>query len=455
MTIEGFRRAISHPVTRAVLFALGFCSGVLAGATLWSSLRLYLGLSFTVPRGIPASLTISFSVISSIGLICSVWVARSRVHGRTTKTSLPWRRLDFTIVALSTVSLTYWSYQQAIRRPADILLWLFVAYVASLALVLETIARIRDRAIGFSWPAVFHAYPVHRSVIGFTLAALPAQCVVVLVYSLTASPQLIVATVAVGILVGLTVIAQFLVSERVRFDAATEAKINSERFKSELITNVSHDVRTPLTSVINYVGLLKELPIKDSTFVQYVEVLDRKSARLKTLLDDPLDASKSATGAIETSPEVIDIRELVWQAEGEFDDAFETAGLKLVVRQPDDPVMVRVDPKLLWRVVGNLFANISKYAQKGTRVFVEIAAKEPMTTVTLRNISAEPIDIPGEQLMEQFIRGDHSRTSEGSGLGLYIARNLMELLEGTLTITATGDLFSAELAIPAVRLDLL
>jgi signal transduction histidine kinase len=293
----------------------------------------------------------------------------------------------------------------------------------------------------------------------------------------------------------------------------------AERFKVELITNVSHDIRTPVTSIINYVDLLKGLPIDTPEFTEYVGVLERTSGRLKTLIGDLIEASKSVTGAVDLQMEQVNLSELVGQATGEFEDRLTAASLTLVLRQPDTsvprviepvgergareespsletaehaPVTVHADPSQVWRILENLLGNVVKYALPGTRVFVEVvwpgesetgSVGVPRDRGTLRgstghqagvpydrdghlrvvshdrggretvvvrvmNTSRDPLDgLDGATLVEQFVRGDTARSDEGSGLGLYIARNLAELMGGRLTIATVGDLFTAELSL--------
>ena len=230
-----------------------------------------------------------------------------------------------------------------------------------------------------------------------------------------------------------------------KYAEASAEKVRAERFKSELITNVSHDIRTPLTSVINYVDLLKKLSLEGDA-VEYVAVLDRKSDRLKMLIDDLIDASKASTGSEDVSMQSVNLSEIVGQIAGECEDSFIARDLTLVLRQADEPRFIHADNRHLWRVLENLFSNASKYALPGTRVFAEIASDDGgKPRFTLKNTSQVPLDLSGDALTEQFIRGDLARQSEGSGLGLYIAKNLVELMEGAFHIHITGDLFEVEL----------
>ncbi|MDW7656728.1 MAG: HAMP domain-containing sensor histidine kinase [Bacillota bacterium] len=229
---------------------------------------------------------------------------------------------------------------------------------------------------------------------------------------------------------------------------AVDERMKSERFKTELITNVSHDIKTPLTSIINYVDLLKGCPLEDPTAREYIDVIDRQSARLKKLAEDIVSASKAATGMVPVQSEQTDLVELLAQTAEEYTDRLTQARLTLVSRLPSEPCTIITDGKLLWRVLDNLFQNVFKYGQPDTRVYLDLQKSAGTVTITLRNISREPLNINSEELFERFVRGDAARTSDGSGLGLAIARGLTELLGGKLDLDIDGDLFKAILTLP-------
>ncbi len=226
---------------------------------------------------------------------------------------------------------------------------------------------------------------------------------------------------------------------------AVNERMKSERLKTELITNVSHDLKTPLTSIVSYVDLLKKEPIENERAREYIEVLDRQSQRLKKLTTDLVDASKASSGAMTVEPEPVDLCELVRQCAGEYAERLTLAQLTLVTDLPEGETVVTADGRLLWRVLDNLLTNVVKYAMPGTRVYAAVADSGGKTVLSLKNISREALNIPAEELLERFVRGDASRSSEGSGLGLSIARSLMELMGGELRLTLDGDLFKAEL----------
>lgn len=228
--------------------------------------------------------------------------------------------------------------------------------------------------------------------------------------------------------------------------AAVEEKMKSERFRTELITNVSHDIKTPLTSIINYVDLIKKEPIESETMQEYIEVLDRQSNRLKKLIEDLMEASKASTGNLPVNPEVCDATVVLTQIVGEFSERAEKNQLEMVVECPQPPVEIYVDGRHLWRIIDNLMGNICKYAQPGTRVYITLEKFHGMVIMTFRNISKDRLKMTSEELFGRFVRGDSSRNTEGHGLGLSIAKSLTELMHGNLAVQMDGDLFKVILS---------
>ncbi|MGN1194338.1 MAG: sensor histidine kinase [Acutalibacteraceae bacterium] len=224
---------------------------------------------------------------------------------------------------------------------------------------------------------------------------------------------------------------------------AVENAVREQRTKTELITNVSHDLKTPLTSIITYTDLLSRCNIEDETARGYIEVLGEKSARLKKLIEDLVEASKASTGSINIELIKVSLNELTRQLCGEYADEFESRNLKLVFDEKDDNVLILADSKLCYRVLDNLFCNIKKYAMPGTRVYVTVSKSTQSGDIVLRNVSENALNIPASELTARFVRGDESRSSEGNGLGLSIAKSLTELQGGTLDLDIAGDTFTA------------
>ena len=224
--------------------------------------------------------------------------------------------------------------------------------------------------------------------------------------------------------------------------------MKDERLKTDLITNVSHDIKTPLTSIINYVDLLKRENIQDPKIQGYLDILEAKAQRLKHLTEDVVEASKISSGNITMEYMNINFVEMINQTTGEFTEKFEKRNLQIVLNVPEKPVMVRTDGRRMWRVIENIYNNAAKYALEGTRVYANLIEKEHTVEFSLKNISEQPLNISADELTERFIRGDVSRSTEGSGLGLSIAKNLTELQGGKFELYLDGDLFKVTIVFP-------
>lgn len=229
---------------------------------------------------------------------------------------------------------------------------------------------------------------------------------------------------------------------------ALQEQMKSERMKADLITNVSHDLKTPLTSIINYVDLLKREELHNEKANEYLEVLDQKSQRLKQLTEDLVEASRASSGNVVLDIRRIDVKELLMQTSGEFVERFEARGLQLIENFPQNPQYVDADGRRLWRIIENLFRNVEKYAMPHTRVYLDLINDGDRVAFSLKNISENPLNISPEELTERFTRGDESRSTEGSGLGLSIAKDLTEIQQGTFEIYLDGDLFKVTVSFP-------
>ena len=237
------------------------------------------------------------------------------------------------------------------------------------------------------------------------------------------------------------VMAEYINNIGSGLDAAVENSLKKERMQTELITNVSHDLKTPLTSIINYVDLMKRENPTDPKIQEYLRILDEKSQRLKVLTEDVVEASKASTGNIKLEMNDIDFVEMVQQVIGEFEEKFQEKNLTMMVHFTDEPSIIYADGQRMWRVLENVFGNVVKYAMEGTRVYAEISNRNKKVTFSLKNISAQPLNISADELTERFIRGDVARNTEGSGLGLSIAKSLTELQGGEFKLYLDGDLF--------------
>ena len=228
---------------------------------------------------------------------------------------------------------------------------------------------------------------------------------------------------------------------------AVEKQMRSEHLKTDLITNVSHDIKTPLTSIINYVDLLQKEHTPEEE-EKYLEVLSRQSNRLKKLTEDLIEASKASTGNISMELTSIDVKEILEQSLAEYKEKFDANGLEIITDIKDEDIKVRADGNLLWRILNNLYSNINKYALANTRVYIDVSKEDGNALISLKNISREQLNISADELMERFVRGDSSRHTEGSGLGLNIASSLAEIQKGSLKLSVDGDVFKTELRMP-------
>lgn len=232
---------------------------------------------------------------------------------------------------------------------------------------------------------------------------------------------------------------------------AVEDQIRSEHLKTELITNVSHDIKTPLTSIINYADLIGRQPLDNERITEYAQVLHRQSTRLKKLIEDLMEVSKASTGNLEVYLERCQAGVVLSQAMGEFEQRLQERGIDMIVRQREEPVWIMADPRMLWRILDNLMTNICKYAQSNTRVYLILEERDDQAVMTFKNISAHPLEIDAAELLERFVQGDKSRHTEGNGLGLAIARSLTELQGGNMQLTTDGDLFKVILTFPTAE----
>ena len=234
---------------------------------------------------------------------------------------------------------------------------------------------------------------------------------------------------------------------------AVEQKMKSERMKAELITNVSHDIKTPLTSIINYVDLLSREDIESENAKEYIEVLDRQSNKLKKLIVDLIEASKASTGNLEIHAEEIDVRMALLQVTGEYEEKLKEAGVELFLNEPEESVMVSADGRYLFRIFDNLMTNIMKYSLGNTRAYIDLKTEDESVLIVFKNISRDQLNVSGEEFTERFYRGDASRNTEGNGLGLAIVKSLVELMQGTVSVVVDGDLFKVEIRFPRLEAD--
>ncbi len=234
-------------------------------------------------------------------------------------------------------------------------------------------------------------------------------------------------------------------------EQALQERVKSERLKADLITNVSHDIKTPLTSIISYVDLLKRENLPGEKVQEYLNVLDQKSQRLKNLTEDLVEASKASSGTIKLELTTLDLVEMIWQTNGEFEEKFAQRNLELISHLPESSILIEADGRRLWRILENVYNNAFKYAMEHSRVYTDLTLQDDKVYFTIKNVSETPLNVQGDELTERFVRGDVSRTTEGSGLGLSIAQSLTKLQGGTFEILIDGDLFKVRVGFPVKK----
>ncbi len=385
-----------------------------------------------------------------------------------------WHRLDYSLVVvvwLSTVSLVSGFFEKGRADVGWHVACLTVLAVTSCYVWATTIVRLRARTLGETmlWPRVFRTLPLNQFSGIFILAVVVIAGVLLVggVRSAVVSAAnhsswddirvstwlldwftavgLPAATIGVIAVLSLNILSITAAKER-----AVEARLREERFRAELITNVTHDIRTPLTSIVNYVDLIDKLQLDDPRLAEYTEVLGRKAERLKVLIGDLLDASRASAGNLPVRLEPIEVTEILAQIAGDFDEAFAARGLVWVGPAVGHDV-VEADGEHLWRILENLVGNVVKYAEPGSCVHADLLRMPGWVRLQLTNRTAEPIFASAEQLMSQFVRGDASRHNEGSGLGLFIADRLARLMGASLAVAVEGDRFTAAVDLPVGR----
>ena len=393
----------------------------------------------------------SFSFISSVVIFITSMVVNicARWSLIIPKNDFPNPKIEFSVLLLFCSAVFFalrhimvYGNNMIINFNTVILLFPILAYLAAYAALSEFVVRTRKKTLlnSLYWYLFFKTYPLNGIVGVMGLFLLCSMLINILF------PTISVFIFSSLIYICITYFLKHHLSLSKEFEKANEEKIRAERFKSELITNVSHDIKTPLTSIINYIDLLKKEVVQGQA-AEYVNVLDKKSKRLKALIDDLMEASKAGTRNVSVNFEEINLSEIIGQIAGEFEENFRAKNLNLVLRQPNESIFTKTDSRHLYRVLENILSNASKYSLGGTRVFVETSLLDDKAFIVVQNTSENPIEISNGEATEQFMRGDKSRQTEGSGLGLYIAKSLIEIMGGRFEIIINGDLFRVEIAL--------
>ena len=427
---------------RVVSFALGFPGALFFVLSEISAFNWYFFRAFGILFQTGPLLPFMWFLLCLAVFVCTTWLTKPASRHF-------YHRMDYSVILLvATIGFVLAAYTTW-HAPTSLNLILMPVAAYSLAMIAlgELVIRLRDKNLlkTLYWIGFFRVYHPWKPMGLFALGLLVIHFILLGVHFLE-----VMRFFGIFGICALTYFAAYLLNLATEYDKANVDKIKAERFKSELITNVSHDIKTPLTSIINYVDLLKTEPLEGQA-AEYLQVLDRKSNRLKVLIEDLMEASKAGTGNMRMDMQEISLVELVGQVAGEFEDNFADKDLTLVMRRLDIPIFIIADSRHLYRALENLFSNAAKYALGGTRVFVEISETEDKTMLTLQNTAEEPIDLTGDDLAGQFIRGDKARQTEGSGLGLYIAKSLIELMGGEFHVNVIGDLFRVDILLKTVN----
>ncbi len=366
------------------------------------------------------------------------------------------RRFSLPVVTVFCILALIWCYFQLTTYSRGSVFFFvampIIAYITTTIWVLRFIVFIQKHKLheNFPWYMFYKQFPLPNiiSLCVTIILGVTGMGFLFLVASIRMqNSEALLSTLFVGLLWFplLSVLAKhislFAATKNAEFDKTKDSLIRAERLKTELITNVSHDIKTPLTSIINYAGLLNGQGLNDEEIRDYARVIHSKSLRLKSLIEDLIEASKAGTGNITIKFERINFCELVGQILGEYDEQFERGGLRVISTIPDFPINITADGRHLWRLMDNLFSNALKYSAPATRIYADLYITDEYAAFALKNISKEPLNISADELMEQFVRGDRARLTEGSGLGLFITRSLAEAMGARFEINIHGDLF--------------
>ncbi len=349
-------------------------------------------------------------------------------------------------------------YGRLLYASLRIMVFPLAAYILFMFWLVRLIVFLQkgDKYKKISWYKFYTQFPVRQPVSVF-ITFLSLMSFIYLLFGINISTVVLTLFHLALVTALAEYLSRFSETRAAEFEKIAEDRLRAERLKTELIANVSHDIKTPITSIINYADLISRESIENERLKEYTSVIRKKSLRLKSLMEDLIEASKAGTGNIKMTMETIDFCELLGQIMGEFDEQMEKNQLQLIAKIPETPVSIQTDGRYLWRVLENIFSNAVKYSMSGTRVYADLAAADStaggnmtaagdMHIFTLKNISKDPLNISADELTEQFVRGDRARFTEGNGLGLYIAKSLTEAMGGRFSINITGDLFEVQIA---------
>lgn len=460
--------------TFILLLAALFCCAFIVACSAFRAFRYYaIGLfKWSLDFNSLGAAAFASGIVLSVLLIAAIWIMVKNGRLKLWRSS----KIEFlviTIIICSMITMIYIAvrfgrlmdtFMRILAFPLAAYL-LFVFWLVRLIVFLQA----EDRYKKFSWYKFYRQFPVNRP-ISLLMTCLLLMSFIYLMLGIT-TDTIVLTLLHFSLATALAeYLSRFSEAKAAEFEKIAEERLRAERLKTELIANVSHDIKTPITSIINYADLISRESTENELLKEYTSVIRRKSLRLKSLIEDLIEASKAGTGNIKMNVETINFCELLGQIMGEYDDQLSQNQLQLIAKVPETAVYIQADGRYLWRVLENIFTNVVKYSMNGTRVYADLttscaasagdatsmgAAADGSVTggvhvFTLKNISKDPLNISADELTEQFVRGDRARFTEGNGLGLYIAKSLTEAMGGLFGISISGDLFEVRIGFKAV-----
>ncbi len=443
------KKLLNSYLTFALLLAASYCCAFLLVCNSVRSFRYYATELFhrSFDFGELAVVVFIAGIFLFALLAASIWILTENGRLKLWKST----KLEFivvTVLIFSMITMIFFivRYGRLLNYSMRILAFPVTAYILFIFWFVRLIAFLQagNKYRKMSWYKFYKQFPIKQPVsVFFTFLSL--MSFIYLLFDINVGTALLTLSHFALVTVLAEHLSRFSETRAAQFEKIAEDRLKSERLKTELIANVSHDIKTPITSIINYADLISRESTENERLKEYTEVIRKKSLRLKSLMEDLIEASKAGTGNIKMTLETINFCELLGQIMGEFDEQMEKNQLQLVAKIPETAVSIRTDGRYLWRVLENIFSNAVKYSMSGTRVYADLASTDDMHIFTLKNISKDPLNISADELTEQFVRGDRARFTEGNGLGLYIAKSLTEAMGGQFSINISGDLFEVEI----------
>ncbi len=452
------KKLLNSYLSFTLLLAALYCCSFIIACNALRSFGYYAKVLFqrSFDLGEWTAATFVLGIVLFALLAASIWILNENGRLKLWKSS----KLEFIVVSVLIFSMTTMifiivRYGRLMNTLLRIIAFPLAAYILFAFWLIRLIVFLQTggKYKKMSWYKFYKQFPIKQPVSVF-VTILSLMSFIYLLFNINVGT--IFLTLAQFALVTALAehLSRFSEIRAAQFEKIAEDRLKSERLKTELITNVSHDIKTPITSIINYADLISRESTENELLKEYTSVIRKKSLRLKSLMEDLIEASKAGTGNIKMKMETINFCELLGQIMGEFDEQLDKNQLQLVAKIPETAVSIQTDGRYLWRVLENIFSNAVKYSMSGTRVYADLSAASDTTAggmhiFTLKNISKDPLNISADELTEQFVRGDRARFTEGNGLGLYIAKSLTEAMGGRFNINISGDLFEVQISFKA------